>query len=139
MREVQFLGHVVRANGTKVDPTKIKAIKCGLIRRILYRFRVFWILLDIVGDLSNIFLIIAGPLTKLMRKMKPFVCTDDHEQLFQILKNLLCDTPILSRHKGNKDFLEYNDASYYSLGCVLMQRGKMISYVSQQVKHSEVN
>lgn len=33
----------------------------------------------------------------------------------------------------------YNDASYSSLGCVLMQRGNVITYASQQLKNAEMN
>ena len=33
----------------------------------------------------------------------------------------------------------YCDASYHGLGCVLMQRGKVISYAYRQLKTHEVN
>ncbi|KAI3780663.1 hypothetical protein L2E82_10649 [Cichorium intybus] len=36
--------------------------------------------------------------------------------------------------KGSEDFVVYCDASNLGLGCVLMQRGKVISYASRQLK-----
>ncbi|GJR68006.1 putative reverse transcriptase domain-containing protein [Tanacetum coccineum] len=40
---------------------------------------------------------------------------------------------------GPEDFVVYFDASGIGLGCVLMQRGKVIAYVSRQLKIHEKN
>ncbi|GKD88181.1 putative reverse transcriptase domain-containing protein [Tanacetum coccineum] len=48
---------------------------------------------------------------------------------FQTLKDKLC----------KKDFMVYCDASGLGLGCVLMQRGKVIAYASRQLKIHEKN
>ncbi|GJR67165.1 putative reverse transcriptase domain-containing protein [Tanacetum coccineum] len=40
---------------------------------------------------------------------------------------------------GVEDFMVYCDASNLGLGCVLMQRGKVISYASRQLKTHEKN
>ncbi|KAI3499634.1 hypothetical protein L1887_35438 [Cichorium endivia] len=47
--------------------------------------------------------------------------------------------PILSLPEGTEDFVVYCDASNQGLGCVLMQRGKVIAYASRQLKTHEVN
>jgi len=59
--------------------------------------------------------------------------------LFRPLKEALCSAPILSLPEGNEDFIVYCDASNQGLGCVLMQRGKVIAYASRQLKTHEVN
>ncbi|KAI3719110.1 hypothetical protein L6452_20001 [Arctium lappa] len=41
--------------------------------------------------------------------------------------------------KGSEDFVVYSDASKMGLGCVLMQRGKVIAYASRQLKNQEEN
>nr|GEV47894.1 putative reverse transcriptase domain-containing protein [Tanacetum cinerariifolium] len=46
------------------------------------------------------------------------------ERAFQILKDNLCNAPILSLPNGIEDFVVYCDASNQGLGCVLMQRSK---------------
>ncbi|GKC18334.1 putative reverse transcriptase domain-containing protein [Tanacetum coccineum] len=58
---------------------------------------------------------------------------------FQTLKNNLCNAPILSLPDGVEDFVVYCDASNQGLGCVLMQRGKVIAYASRQLKIHEKN
>nr|GEU75632.1 hypothetical protein [Tanacetum cinerariifolium] len=40
---------------------------------------------------------------------------------------------------GSKNFLVYCDASHKGLGCVLMQRDKVIAYASKQLKKHEKN
>jgi hypothetical protein len=42
--------------------------------------------------------------------------------------------PILSLFEGGKSFTVYTDASRIGFGCVLMQDGKVIAYVSRQLK-----
>ena len=52
---------------------------------------------------------------------------------------MLCNAPILALPDGNDDFVVYCDASNRGLGCVLMQRGKVIAYASRQLKIHEKN
>nr|GEW83103.1 putative reverse transcriptase domain-containing protein [Tanacetum cinerariifolium] len=58
---------------------------------------------------------------------------------FQILKQKLCEAPILALPEGNSDFVIYCDVSIQGLGAVLMQREKVIAYASQQLKPHEEN
>ena len=69
-------------------------------------------------------------MTKLTQKNVSFVWAEPREQEFQKLKQLLCQAPILSLPEGPNDFVVYCDASLLGLGCVLMQRGKVIAYAS---------
>ncbi|GJU44435.1 putative reverse transcriptase domain-containing protein [Tanacetum coccineum] len=64
---------------------------------------------------------------------------EKEEEAFQTLKNKLCDALILSLSDGIEDFVVYCDASSQGLGCVLMQRGKVIAYASRQLKIHEKN
>ncbi|KAI3683026.1 hypothetical protein L1987_83492 [Smallanthus sonchifolius] len=61
------------------------------------------------------------------------------EEAFQTLKQKLCNAPILTLPDGNDDLVVYCDASNQGLGCVLMQRGKVIAYASRQLKIHEKN
>ncbi|GJY45957.1 reverse transcriptase domain-containing protein [Tanacetum coccineum] len=63
----------------------------------------------------------------------------DQESAFQLLKQKLCEAPILALPEGNDDFVVYCDASHQGLGAVLMQREKVIAYASRQLKPHEEN
>ncbi|GJS65252.1 putative reverse transcriptase domain-containing protein [Tanacetum coccineum] len=64
---------------------------------------------------------------------------DKKKQGIQLLKQKLCSAPILALLKGSEDFIVYCDASIKGLGVVLMQREKVISYASRQLKIHEKN
>ncbi|GJU48904.1 putative reverse transcriptase domain-containing protein [Tanacetum coccineum] len=64
---------------------------------------------------------------------------EEHELAFQTLKDKLCNAPVLALPDGPEDFVVYCDASGIGLGCVLMQRGKVIAYASRQLKIHEKN
>ncbi|GKD83999.1 putative reverse transcriptase domain-containing protein [Tanacetum coccineum] len=51
----------------------------------------------------------------------------------------LCNAPVLALHNGLEEFVVYCAASGLGLGCVLMQRGKVIDYASKQLKIHEKN
>ncbi|GJS63289.1 putative reverse transcriptase domain-containing protein [Tanacetum coccineum] len=64
---------------------------------------------------------------------------EEQELAFQTLKDKLCNAPVLALPDGPEDFVVYCDASGIGLGCVLMQRGKVIAYASRQLKIHEKN
>ncbi|GJS62773.1 putative reverse transcriptase domain-containing protein [Tanacetum coccineum] len=109
LREVQFLRHVI--NGL-----------AGYYHRFIENFSK-----------------IAKPLTILTQKCKTFDWGEEQELAFQTLKDKLYNAPVLALPDGPEDFLVYCDASGLGLGCVLMQRGKVIAYASRQLKIHEKN
>ncbi|GJY58719.1 putative reverse transcriptase domain-containing protein, partial [Tanacetum coccineum] len=64
---------------------------------------------------------------------------EEHELAFQTLKDKLCNAHVLALPDGPEDVVVYCDASEIGLGCVLMQRGKVIAYASRQLKINEKN
>ncbi|GKD92034.1 putative reverse transcriptase domain-containing protein [Tanacetum coccineum] len=64
---------------------------------------------------------------------------DKQEEAFRILKEKLCNAPVLALPDGPNDFVVYCDASNQGFGYVLMQRGKVIAYASIQLKIHEKN
>ncbi|GKF30644.1 putative reverse transcriptase domain-containing protein, partial [Tanacetum coccineum] len=77
--------------------------------------------------------------SKIEPKNKKYEWGVEQEEAFQTLKNNLCDAPILSLPDEVEDFVVYCDASNQGLGCVLMQRGKVIAYASRQLKIHKKN
>ncbi|GJT59584.1 reverse transcriptase domain-containing protein [Tanacetum coccineum] len=75
----------------------------------------------------------------LREKCKTFDWDEEQERTFQTLKDKLCNAPVLALSDGLEDFVVYCDASGLGLGCVLMQRGKVITYASRQLKIHEKN
>nr|GEV32508.1 putative reverse transcriptase domain-containing protein [Tanacetum cinerariifolium] len=64
---------------------------------------------------------------------------EEQKRAFQTLKDKLCNAHVLALPNGPEDFVVYCDASCQGLGCVLIQRGKVIVYASRQLKIYEKN
>nr|GEZ68404.1 hypothetical protein [Tanacetum cinerariifolium] len=120
--KVQFLGHVIDSQGIHVDPAKIEAVKDWASPKSPTEICQF---LGLAGHyrrfIEGFSKKIAKPMTKLTQKKVKF------------------DAPILALPEGSEDFIVYCDASNKGLGAVLMQREKVISYASRQLKIHEKN
>ncbi|GJW64419.1 putative reverse transcriptase domain-containing protein [Tanacetum coccineum] len=69
------------------------------------------------------------------------VINDDgiHVDPSKIEADKLCNAPVLALPDRPEDFVVYCDALGLGLGCVLMQRGKVIAYASRQLKIHDKN
>nr|GEZ80317.1 putative reverse transcriptase domain-containing protein [Tanacetum cinerariifolium] len=130
IRTVQFLGHLIDSQGLHVDPAKIEAVKNLASPTTPTEIRQFLGLAGYYHRFIKDFSKIPKSLTILTQKDKKFVWGKDQEMAFQILKQKLCEAPILALPEGNDDFVVYCDASIRGLGAVLMQRQKVITYAS---------
>ncbi|GJR09010.1 reverse transcriptase domain-containing protein [Tanacetum coccineum] len=137
--KVQFLGHVIDSEGIHVDPAKIESIKDWTSPKSPTEIRQFLGLAGYYRRFIEGFSKIAKPMTKLTQKKIKFEWGDKQEAAFQLLKQKLCSAPILALPEGSEDFIAYCDASKKGLGAVLMQREKVISYASRQLKIHEKN
>ncbi|GKF78781.1 putative reverse transcriptase domain-containing protein, partial [Tanacetum coccineum] len=73
------------------------------------------------------------------QKNKTYVWGDKQDEAFHILKEKLCNAPVLALPDGPDDFVVYYDASKQGFGIVLIQWGKVIAYASRQLKKHEKN
>ncbi|GJZ54600.1 putative reverse transcriptase domain-containing protein [Tanacetum coccineum] len=139
LKEVQFLGHVVNRDGIHVDPSKVESVKNWKTPESSTEIRSFLGLAGYYRRFIENFSKIAKPLTLLTQKNKTYVWGDEQEEAFRILKEKLCNAPVLALPDGPDDFVVYCDASKLGFGCVLMQKGKVIAYASRQLKTHEKN
>jgi hypothetical protein len=80
---------------------------------------------------------IAKPITGLLKKGNKNVQCDTCDEAFKLLKKLLTTSPVLAQPNTNKSCDVYCDASGTSLGGVLMEEGRVISYSSRQLRRHE--
>nr|GEY82516.1 putative reverse transcriptase domain-containing protein [Tanacetum cinerariifolium] len=124
LKEVQFQGHVVNRDGIHIDPSKVETVKnwkspessteiCSFLGLAGYYMRF-------IENFSKI----VKPLTMLTQKNKTYVWGDKQDEAFRILKEKLCNAPVLALPDGPNDYVVYCDASKQGFGCMLMQRGK---------------
>ena len=70
-------------------------------------------------------------MTCLTQKNVKFVWSDACENSFQLLKEKLTTTPLLTLPNKEDKFTVHCDASRAGLGFVLMQNGRVVAYASR--------
>ncbi|XP_053154028.1 uncharacterized protein K02A2.6-like isoform X1 [Hemicordylus capensis] len=136
---VKYMGHIVTAQGVKVDEEKVKAIRempppCD--RQGVLRF------LGSVQYLSKYIpreAELTAPLRNLLKKNVLFQWMPEHQKAFEVVKQQLCQAPLLQYFDVKKSVLVQADASKDGLGACLLQEGKPVTYASRSFSLSEQN
>lgn len=141
--EVKFLGHIISANGVQPDEAKVSAVSKFPTPTTPTNVRQFIGLAGFYRRFIDNFSKIAKPLTKLLEKDVPFVWTDDQQTSFNILKQKLCEKPLLIFPNFSKPFILTTDASKFAIAGILSQgpigKDQPVSYVSRILTSNEVN
>lgn len=126
-------------DGISVDPKKIEAITEWPRPTNVTEVRSFLGLAGYYRKFVEGFSQIAVPLTRLTQKKTRYDWTSECEQSFTELKKKLTLAPVLAQPISGEGFVVYSDASKNGLGCVLMQKERVIAYASRQLKPYEQN
>ena len=81
----------------------------------------------------------TAPMTRLLEKNVRFELSEKCQASFEKLKAFLTEAAVLTQPTYGKEYVIFSDASLNGLGCVLMQEGKVVAYVSRQLKPHEKN
>ncbi|KAK4394163.1 putative mitochondrial protein [Sesamum angolense] len=100
INQVVFLGHVISGDRVMPDPSKVKVLMEWREPNNMTKVRSFLGLEGYYRRFVEEFSIIAGPLTKLLRKGVVFQWTEQCQRSFDELKKRLTSTPILVLPSG---------------------------------------
>jgi hypothetical protein len=138
-KEIQYLGHVISAEGIFIDLEKIKFIMEWSVPKDVADIWSFMGITEYYHRFIEGFSNIAYPITSLQKKWTEFKWSEKCQDSFNKLKELLTIAPILKVADLDKDFTVCVDASKEGLGGVLTQEGHVICYESQKLKEHERN
>ena len=122
-----------------MDPQKKKAIAEWPRSSNVMEVRSFLGLAGYYRIFVKDFSKITSPLSNLLKKVVKLEWTNKCEKAFQELKNRLTSASILTLPIEGEEYTTYSDASKNGLGCVSIQKDKVIAYASQQLKPYEKN
>ncbi|MCP3662607.1 MAG: DDE-type integrase/transposase/recombinase [Gammaproteobacteria bacterium] len=142
--ELDFLGHLVTAEGLKPNPAKVQAVNempppgdvsgvrrflgmAGYYRRFVYHFAQ-----------------IAKPLFNILKKEHRFHWNPEAQNAFDTLKAKLTEAPVLQYPDFRREFTIETDASGYGVGAVLAQNNEQnrlqpVAYCSRVMSAAERN
>ncbi|XP_076660488.1 uncharacterized protein LOC143363841, partial [Halictus rubicundus] len=137
--ELEYLGHLVTAEGVKPNPKKILAVERFKVPTTPTEIKSFLGLSGHYRKFIRNFSKIAKPLTDLTQKDVPFHWTDKQQNSFETLKQKLCEAPVLTYPDFNRQFTLTTDASNEGIGAVLSQDGHPCCYISRTLNAPERN
>ncbi|GFV00897.1 retrovirus-related Pol polyprotein from transposon 412 [Trichonephila clavipes] len=142
-KEVNYLGHIISAEGVRTDPEKVSAVKNWKRPENLRELRSFLGLCTYYRKFVKGFSNIARPLHKLTESKQKFQWTKECEDSFLQLKEALTSSPILIYPQPDKPFILDTDASNESVGAVLSQEidghERVVAYWSKCLSKPERN
>jgi hypothetical protein len=122
-----------------VDPTKVEAIMEWPTPKNVQEVCSFMILVVYYKSFIEGLKKIANPITKLQKKNKKFLWLEKCAEEFHNIIELLTSTPISKVPDMDKELLVCIDASKEGLGGVLIQEGRLITYISRKLRMHEEN
>lgn len=142
LSECKFLGFLVGQGGLRADPAKIDAVKNFPVPVSVKQTRR---LLGMAGWYRRFipnFATVTAPITNLLKKGTKFIWTNEAQDAFETLKDLLTTAPILINPDYTKQFFIRCDASTQGVGSVLYQKDEEgnelpIAFISQKLNDAQ--
>ena len=137
--EIQYLGHIVSAQGIRPDPKKVSSVQSWPVPKNVHDVRSFLGMCNYFRKFIDHYSTKALPLTNLTRKATVWDWTGPCQDAFETLKRSLIEAPVLRSPDETKPYEVVTDASDYGLGAVLLQEGRPIAFESRKLNSAELN
>ena len=116
---IQYLGHIVYAEGIRVNPSKVAAVRDWPQPRTPRQVRQFLGLANYFRKFLRGYSHMVAPLIALTREKHSFSWGELEQEAFDWVKNALTSAPLLCMPEFSQPFEVMIDTSDYALGAAL--------------------
>jgi hypothetical protein len=143
MQEGKLLGHIVSAEGVKIDPSRVEAIQALSLPRSKKEVQSFLGKINFLRRFVSNFVELVKHITAMLRKGNEVKWTVEPRESFNQIKKALTEAPVLISPDYSKDFLIFSFASFDTVAVVLLQKNdegmeQPISFFSRALRDAEV-
>ena len=136
---MDFMGHLLTAQGLKLDPRKVEAI----LKLPTPKFKEFEDIARLNGTVNYLVKIlprvshVIEPIRRMTQTGVEWHWEGSEKQAFNEVKHLVTQTLILAYYSPDRELVIQCDASSRGLGAVLLQEGRPLAYVSRALTDPE--
>jgi hypothetical protein len=122
MKEWKLLGHIVSAEGVRIDPSRLEAIQSLSFPRSKKEIQSFLGKINFLRRFISNFVELVKHITTILRKGSEVKWTTESRNSFDQIKRDLNEAPLLINLDYSKKFLIFSFASSDILAVVLLQK-----------------
>jgi hypothetical protein len=143
MKEGKLLGHIVSAEGVRIDPSRVEAIQTLSLPRSRKEVHAFLGKINFLRRFVSNFVEVVKHITAMLRKGNEVKWIAKPRESFIQIKKALTEAPVLVSPDYFKDFLIFSFASFDTVAAVLLQkneegREQPISFFSKALRDAEI-
>jgi hypothetical protein len=143
MQDGKLLGHIVSAEGVRIDPNKVEAIQALLLPRSKKEVQSFLGKINFLRRFVSNFVELVKHITTMLRRGKEVKWTAEPRESLHQIKKALTKEPVLISPNYSKDFLIFSFASCDTVETVLLKKSddgleQPISFFSRALRDVEV-
>jgi hypothetical protein len=143
MQEGKLLGHIVSAEGVRIDPDRVEAIQALSLPRSKKEVQAFLGRINFLRRFISNFAELVKHITAMLRKGHEIKWTAEPRKSFDQIKKALTEAPVLVSPDYSKDFIIFSFASFDSVAAVLLQKNDQgqeqpIAFFSKALRDAEL-
>jgi hypothetical protein len=124
MQEGKLLGHIVSAEGVRIDPSRVEAIQTLSLPRSKKEVQDFLGKINFLRRFVSNFVKLVKHITTILRKGNEVKWTAEPRESFDQIKRALTRTPVLISPDYSKEFQIFSFASFDTVTAVLLQKNE---------------
>jgi hypothetical protein len=120
LKEGKLLGHIVSANGVRIDPKRVEAIKSLSLPRSNKHIQSFLGTINFIRRFIANFAELTRHITSMLRKNSEVRWNEESKHSFNVIKEAVMTAPVLISPDFAKEFYIFSFASKNTIATILL-------------------